>query len=160
MKKATVFAFALFAGGTLAGALFMNGSMYAGAQTTTASTTASSTATSTASTTASSTATSTTGTTVRCSPATVTVAPGQSVTLSATGGNGTYQWSSPGLTITNALGANFRVTFNRNGTFPVSVTSGGATATCSVVVAGTAVPGSTNPPTTTPGLPNTGAMPE
>ncbi len=132
MKKATILAFALFAGAALGGALFIGDSMSVGAQTTSLS----------------------------CSPASTMVAPGQSVTLSASGGNGTYQWSSPGLTITNPFGANFAVTFNRDGTFPVTVTSAGTTATCSVLVTGTAVPSTSTAPVTTPGLPNTGALPE
>ena len=132
MKKATILAFALFLGAAFGGAIFIGSSVNAGAQTTALS----------------------------CSPVSTIVAPGQSVTLSAAGGSGTYQWSSPGLTITNPFGANFSVTFNRDGTFPVTVTSANTTATCSVLVTGTAVPSTSTAPATTPGLPNTGALPE
>jgi len=134
MKKATVLALALFAGAALAGAIFVGGSMNVGAQTTA----------------------------VACSPSAVSVAPGQSVTLSASGGDGAnYAWSSPGLTITNPNGTNFTVTFNQDGTFPVTVTSASSSATCNVTVTGTAVTGgSTGTTPSVPGLPNTGALPE
>lgn len=91
---------------------------------------------------------------VQCSAPTYTVPAEQSITLSATGGNGTYVWSSPGLVITNPNGSSFTVTFNRAGTYPVMVSSAGASSTCTVSVTA-AVPGAT----TTPSLPNTGELP-
>jgi hypothetical protein len=132
MKKANIIALALFAAAAVAGALFVGGSYGASAQTTT----------------------------VMCSPSSVSALPGQSITLSASGGDGTnYQWSSPGLTVTNPYGTNFNVSFTADGTYPVTVTSGGSSATCNVMVSGAAVP-STPITTTTPGLPDTGALPE
>lgn len=133
MKKATIIPVALFAVTAFAGALFIGGSYGVSAQ----------------------------AAPVACSPMAITAAPGQSVALSATGGNGTYTWSSPGLTIINPNGQGFSVNFNADGTYPVTVTSAGSTSTCNVTVTGTAV-ASTGGTTTgsTPGLPNTGAMPE
>jgi hypothetical protein len=91
---------------------------------------------------------------VSCSPATVSVPVGQSVTLSAAGGDGTnYLWSSPGLVITNPTGAGFTVAFNAMGTYPVTVASAGTSSTCNVVVTQATV-------TVPPGLPNTGELPE
>ena len=126
---------ALFAAAAVGGGLFLGGSIGAGAQTVP----------------------------VACSPMAVTAAPGQSITLAASGGDGSnYRWSSPGLTITNPLGVNFNVAFTQDGSFPVMVTSGGSTATCTVTVTGTALPGSgtSGSSPSTPGLPNTGALPE
>ena len=96
---------------------------------------------------------------VQCSAPTYTIPAHQSLTLSATGGNGTYTWSSPGLTVTNPHGSSFTVNFNAPGTYPVYVASNGATSTCSIAV--TAAAGTTTPSTTTstPGLPNTGELP-
>jgi hypothetical protein len=82
---------------------------------------------------------------------------GQQATLTATGGNGSYVWSSPGLTINNPTGSTFGVAFNDPGTYPVTVTSNGQSATCSVLV--TAPLGTTPTTPTTPGLPDTGEMP-
>lgn len=136
MKKATIIPVALFAAASLAGAVFIGGSYGAHAQ----------------------------ATPVTCSPSVVSAAPGQSVSLSATGGNGTYVWSSPGLTITNPNGQNFKVNFNGDGSYPVTVTSGSSSSTCNVNVTGVAVGSSTSGSSSTggnvPGLPNTGALPE
>lgn len=133
MKKANIIAVALFAAAAVAGAYFIGGSYGVNAQ----------------------------SVAVACSPTSTTVVPGQSVTLAASGGDGVnYSWSSPGLTITNPTGVNFTVTFNQDGTFPVTVTSAGSSSTCDVIVAGTAVPSTTPTTTTVPGLPDTGALPQ
>ena len=92
---------------------------------------------------------------VTCTPATYALPAGQSVTLSASGGDGNYVWSSPGLVVTNPTGTNFTVNFNAAGTYPVTVTSAGGSATCSVTVEA-----ATTVTSTPPGLPNTGEMPE
>lgn len=91
---------------------------------------------------------------VACSPSIVSTAVGQSVTLTASGGDGEYTWSSPGLVITNPNGVNFTATFNAAGTYPVTVISDGESAACNVAVTGT-----TAPPVF-PGLPNTGELPQ
>ncbi len=132
MKKATIIPVALFAVASLAGAVFIGGSYGAHAQ----------------------------EAPVACTPTSVSVAPGQSVSLSATGGNGAYVWSSPGLTITDANGQNFVVNFNADGSYPVTVTSASSSATCDVNVTGVALGGSTSTGGNVPGLPNTGALPE
>lgn len=88
---------------------------------------------------------------VTCSQSATMSDVGQTVTFNASGGNGIYTWSSPFITITNAVGPTFTATFNTPGTYPVVVTSNGASATCTITVtsASTGI-------TTTPGLPNTG----
>lgn len=92
--------------------------------------------------------------TVQCSAPTYMVPANQSIVLSATGGNGTYVWSSPGLVITNPNGSSFTVRFTRAGVYPVTVMSAGASSTCNITVTA-AVPGAT----ATPSLPNTGELP-
>src|ERR1700689_1892402 len=67
---------------------------------------------------------------VACSFTLPSVPAGESATVTATGGDGNYVWSSPGLNITNATGASFSVTFNAPGTYPVTVTSAGVSSTC------------------------------
>ncbi len=86
-----------------------------------------------------------------CSPATQNVTLGQTATFAATGGTGAYVWSSPDLVITNPTGTGFSASYASAGFKTVTVTSGGVTDTCTVNVIGT-----TTPPPTTPGLPNTG----
>ncbi len=96
---------------------------------------------------------------VRCSAPTTTVPAHQPLVLSATGGNGAYTWSSPGLTISNPHGSQFTVNFNKPGTYPVTVASGNTTSTCNITVTA-AVSGSTTTTTSVPGLPNTGELPK
>ncbi len=89
-----------------------------------------------------------------CSPAVQNVTLGQTASVSATGGNGTYTWSSPDITITNPNGSGFSVNYASTGLKTMTVTSGGAATTCAInVLASTGVP---VPPVTTPGLPDTG----
>jgi uncharacterized protein YjdB len=99
---------------------------------------------------------------VSCSPATFSLPMGQSVTLTASGGDSNYLWSSPGLVVTNPTGMNFNVSFNAVGTYPVTVVSAGTSSTCSITVtAATAIPATISGTTTTvPGLPSTGELPE
>ena len=92
-----------------------------------------------------------------CSVSAQTVAAGTAVTLTASGGTGSYVWSSPGLVITNPNGQRFTVTFNAAGTYPVTVTSGSQTATCNVVVTAAEAPDPGTAPVA-PGLPNTGEL--
>lgn len=89
-----------------------------------------------------------------CSPSVQNVTLGQNATFTATGGTGTYVWSSPDLTITNPNGTGFTANYANTGLKTMSVTSGGVTDTCAVNVLGSG----TTPtiPPVTPGLPNTG----
>lgn len=93
--------------------------------------------------------------TLMCSPAVQTAMVGQAATVSASGGNGTYTWSSPDLSISNPNGSGFSADYASTGLKTLTVTSNGATATCAVnVIANTT--GVTTPPVVTPGLPDTG----
>ncbi len=97
--------------------------------------------------------TSTNTSSLSCSPVLQATNVGQSVQFSATGGNGSYTWSSPDLTISNPTGSGFSANFGSSGTKSVVVQSGSNTATCIVNVTG----GTVTPfPPVVPGLPNTG----
>lgn len=76
-----------------------------------------------------------------CSVAQSSVATNQSVIITASGGNGAYTWSGTNLNITNGTGNQFAVSYPNTGVYPVTVTSAGQTATCSVNVNTTAVTG-------------------
>ena len=68
-----------------------------------------------------------------CSPGTVQSGPaGSTFNFTATGGNGTYTWSSPGGLPTSGSGVNYTSQFNTAGTFAVTVSSGGQSAVCPV----------------------------
>lgn len=84
-----------------------------------------------------------------CSPVTQTATVGQSVSFTATGGNGNYVWSATDLNLITPTGAGFRATYGAPGTHVVTVTSNGMSSNCSVTVL----------PLSTPGLPNTGFAP-
>ena len=87
---------------------------------------------------------------VACSSNVSSVLVNQSEVLSATGGNGTYVWSSPDLSIANPNGSGFSASYGSIGVKTLTVTSGGLVTTCSVNVLSDPVI------TVTPGLPNTG----
>ena len=88
-----------------------------------------------------------------CSPAVQNVTLGQNATFAATGGTGTYIWSSPDLTITNSGGTGFIASYASTGLKTMSVSSGGVSTTCLVnVLAGAPLP----PVVIPPGLPETG----
>lgn len=89
--------------------------------------------------------------TLSCSPGVQNITLGQTASVSATGGNSIYTWSSPDVTITNANGAGFSVNYASTGLKTLTVTSAGLTATCAINV----LSGVVTPPVT-PGLPNTG----
>jgi hypothetical protein len=92
---------------------------------------------------------------VSCSVSTTSaVGSNQPVTFTAAGGTGSYVWSGRNINITNETGVRFVVTYPNTGTYPITVTSGSDSATCtmSVIGSGTGVP--TVP--TTPGFPSTG----
>jgi hypothetical protein len=89
-----------------------------------------------------------------CSPAVQNVTLGQTASVTATGGTGTYVWSAPDLTITNPNGSGFSASYASAGLKTLTVTSGGVSSTCAVnVLAGAYIPPT---PPVTPGLPNTG----
>jgi len=89
--------------------------------------------------------------TLTCFPAMQSVTLGQSASVSATGGDGTYTWSSPDLSITNPNGSGFSANFASTGVKTLTVTSAGLTTTCIVNVLAQSTVSAT-----TPGLPNTG----
>lgn len=91
--------------------------------------------------------------TLMCSPAVQTVTLGQTASVSATGGNGTYAWSASDLTIANPAGSGFSANYASAGLHNLVVTSNGSTATCAINVLSN---GGTTPPVVTPGLPDTG----
>lgn len=87
---------------------------------------------------------------LQCAPAVQNVTLGQIAAVTATGGNGTYTWSSPDLTIANPNGSGFSASYATTGFKTLTVTSGSATDTCTInVLSSGTVP-------VTPGLPNTG----
>lgn len=87
-----------------------------------------------------------------CSPGTQNVTLGQTASFTASGGNGSYTWSSPDLSISNPTGSGFSASYASTGLKTLTVTSAGVSDTCEVNV----LP-NTNPVTpVTPGLPNTG----
>jgi len=88
--------------------------------------------------------------TLSCYPVTQNVTLGQVVSVSATGGNDVYTWSSPDLSISNPNGSGFSANYASVGVKTLTVTSGGLTTTCAINVLADSVA------TTTPGLPNTG----
>jgi hypothetical protein len=87
-----------------------------------------------------------------CFPAVQNVTLGQTAAVSATGGTGTYMWSSPDITIINPNGSGFSVNYASLGLKTLTVTSGGLTTSCAINVLSAGVPA----PVTTPSLPDTG----
>lgn len=59
--------------------------------------------------------------------------------FTATGGNGTYSWSSPSGTPLSGAGASYTTQYTNAGGYVVTVTSNGQSATCQVQVQGTVV---------------------
>ncbi len=70
---------------------------------------------------------------VVCSPGQQTIAAGGTATLSASGGNGSYTWSSNG-TPNNGTGSSFSTSFSNPGQQTVTVWDGQTSAGCSVTV--------------------------
>lgn len=102
---------------------------------------------------------------VACSPVTTSVGLNSAVTFTASGGTGNFTWASSG---TGVLGlgdptssaTTRQLTFTVPGNYAVTVSSGGATATCVVAVSAVEAPDpgpSIEAPA--PGLPNTGELP-
>ncbi|HEY5382952.1 MAG TPA: hypothetical protein VIJ88_00100 [Candidatus Paceibacterota bacterium] len=79
---------------------------------------------------------------VACSVNQSSVGANQAATFTATGGNGTYTWSGPSLSITNASGSQFAVSYPNAGVYTITVASAGQTASCNMTVTGTATSGS------------------
>jgi hypothetical protein len=73
-------------------------------------------------------------TALTCTPTSSSVSRNQSVTLTANGGTGSYVWSGTNLNVTNATGKQFTVTYPNAGTYTITVTSGGQSASCTVAV--------------------------
>ncbi len=91
-----------------------------------------------------------------CTPAVQTINQGQTASVTASGGNGSYTWSASDLSISNPTGTGFSATYASPGLHTLVVTSNGNNATCAVNVIAT-TGGTPVPPVTTPGLPDTGA---
>lgn len=68
-----------------------------------------------------------------CAPENQSINVGDIAVFSATGGNGSYSWTSPGSPATG-VGTNFSSEFSTQGTKTVNVTDGTNTAHCSVTV--------------------------
>ncbi len=79
--------------------------------------------------------------TPECLPAGQTVTTGQTATLTARGGDGTYAWTATGGTPTSGSGASLGVSYATTGTKTVSLLSDSLTTSCTVTV-------SSAPPTT------------
>ncbi len=88
-----------------------------------------------------------------CVPPAQTVLIGQPANFSATGGTGTYSWSTPSGAPVSGSGSAFMTTYASAGAYIATVTSGGATATCQVNVLPTiTVELTCMPPTQTVGI--------
>ncbi|MDB5237299.1 MAG: hypothetical protein JWL88_401, partial [Parcubacteria group bacterium] len=91
-----------------------------------------------------------------CLPASQNVSAGQTAYLTGTGGNGTYSWIAPELSLNNPYGTGLNVTYGTPGTRIVTITSGGASATCAINVTGSSYIPTYVPTVYVPSLPNTG----
>jgi hypothetical protein len=80
------------------------------------------------------------------------VSVGQTANFSASGGNGSYTWTIPELSLANPTGSGSYVTYVTPGTRIVTVSSGGSSATCAINVTGSP----SVPFVPVPSLPNTG----
>lgn len=82
------------------------------------------------------------------------------ITLTASGGNGSYSWSIPGLLAGTAFSTNTtqQLIFNVPGNYAVNVTSGGTVAICNVAVTAVESPAPGGIEFPDPGLPNTGEL--
>ncbi len=71
---------------------------------------------------------------VVCVPSSRTTTPNVSVIFSASGGNGSYSWSAPNGSPSTGSQQTFSVRYPNTGTYNVTVTSAGQSATCTVIV--------------------------
>jgi uncharacterized repeat protein (TIGR01451 family) len=70
---------------------------------------------------------------VTCSPSSQTANINQTVNFSASGGNGSFNWTGGSNPVTGT-GASYSTVFSAAGSYAVTVTSGGASAICAVTV--------------------------
>jgi hypothetical protein len=89
---------------------------------------------------------------LECFPAVQNVTLGETAAVSATGGDGTYTWSSPDLSIADPNGTGFSASYASTGLQTLTVTSAGLVTTCEVNV----LANNTIVIPITPSLPNTG----
>ncbi|HUD02928.1 MAG TPA: PKD domain-containing protein [Candidatus Paceibacterota bacterium] len=78
---------------------------------------------------------------VGCSVSASSVSTNQADVFTATGGNGTYTWSGPNLSVTNSSGSQFAVSYPNPGTYTITVASAGETANCNMTVVTAATSG-------------------
>ena len=69
-----------------------------------------------------------------CRVSASTVSTNQATIMTASGGNGIYQWSGANLNITNAAGRQFAVSYPNPGVYTITVTSAGLNASCNFTV--------------------------
>lgn len=69
-----------------------------------------------------------------CSPASQSAYTNNTVSFSATGGDGSFSWSAPGSSNTSGTGSDFSTSYSITGGKTVTVTSAGQSDTCSVSV--------------------------
>lgn len=80
------------------------------------------------------------------------------ITLTATGGDGVYTWTSADFVLANPTTptANLTLAYNVPGDYTVTVMSNGTSATCFVAITATEFPDPGQP--SAPGLPSTGEL--
>lgn len=88
-----------------------------------------------------------------CSATPSSVAVNQSVTFTGSSGDGTYIWSAPGGSPSSGAGVNFPTQYNSAGSYTVTVTSSGQSASCPVTVTSSAIPTISCPSPSTKGPP-------
>ena len=69
-----------------------------------------------------------------CSPGSQSAQTGQTMTFTASGGNGTYSWSAPSSSPSSGSGSSFTVSYGATGSYTVTVTSGGSSTSCTANV--------------------------
>ncbi len=69
-----------------------------------------------------------------CTLGASSVTTNQAMIMTAAGGNGTYAWSGPNLSVTNGSGSQFAVSYPNAGVYTITVASAGLTATCNLNV--------------------------
>ncbi|MDP4000832.1 MAG: PKD domain-containing protein [bacterium] len=73
-------------------------------------------------------------TNVVCSPANTSVIIGQQITFTASGGNGTYNWSAPGSSQPSGSGLSITTSYSSTGTKTITLSSADLSDTCSAEV--------------------------
>lgn len=98
---------------------------------------------------------------VFCSVSPVSVPINTTITLTASGGDGTYTWTSPNFTLQNPTtsSASLGLSYNVPGDYFVTVMSNGASATCFVAITAIEFPApGSSIEAPAPGLPGTGEL--